>query len=305
MHKLPARVSLRFHVPGRAKSLGSTARAANCIVKAANAAGAVARSESSRMDLRRDRVAGGPRKTRLPRPRRRAFARSLRPQNAPRHGLLRLRRASGRHRVDVRRRGPERLHRRRHAVRVRVQLEPGRGGHHSARRPVPVGDGVLPLEGRQRRHAGRPASDLRRRVERQGRHAHPQGHEAAADVPQGAGRGLRQADHARHEVGVDLVDAKRGEPGPPVQRRALHDLGAPAGRERTGRRREALYAARRSYLRALRAQASRAPCAQANEPRLRPRQTAMPTTARATTCGAPRWTWASRTSAASGRRRTR
>ena len=32
------------------------------------------------------------------------------------------------------------------------------------------------------------------------------------------------------------------------------------------------YAARRSYLRALRAQASRAPCAQANEPRLRPRQ---------------------------------
>ena len=32
------------------------------------------------------------------------------------------------------------------------------------------------------------------------------------------------------------------------------------------------YAARRSGLRALRAQASRAPCAQANEPRLRPRQ---------------------------------
>ena len=34
------------------------------------------------------------------------------------------------------------------------------------------------------------------------------------------------------------------------------------------------YAARRSGLRALRAQASRAPCAQANEPRLRPRQAA-------------------------------
>ena len=33
-----------------------------------------------------------------------------------------------------------------------------------------------------------------------------------------------------------------------------------------------MYAARRSGLRALRAQASRAPCAQANEPRLRPRQ---------------------------------
>ena len=33
-----------------------------------------------------------------------------------------------------------------------------------------------------------------------------------------------------------------------------------------------LYAARRSGLRGLRAQASRAPCAQANEPRLRPRQ---------------------------------
>ena len=33
----------------------------------------------------------------------------------------------------------------------------------------------------------------------------------------------------------------------------------------------AWYAARRSGLRALRAQASRAPCAQANEPRLRPR----------------------------------
>ena len=33
-----------------------------------------------------------------------------------------------------------------------------------------------------------------------------------------------------------------------------------------------MYAARRSSLRALRAQASRAPCAQANEPRLRPRQ---------------------------------
>ena len=54
MHKLPARVSLRFHVPGRAKSLGSTARAANCIVKAANAAGAVARSESSRMWISAD-----------------------------------------------------------------------------------------------------------------------------------------------------------------------------------------------------------------------------------------------------------
>ena len=35
---------------------------------------------------------------------------------------------------------------------------------------------------------------------------------------------------------------------------------------------EGRYAARRSGLRALRAQASRAPCAQANEPRLRPRQ---------------------------------
>ena len=35
------------------------------------------------------------------------------------------------------------------------------------------------------------------------------------------------------------------------------------------------YAARRSGLRALRAQASRAPCAQANEPRLRPRQDAV------------------------------
>ena len=34
---------------------------------------------------------------------------------------------------------------------------------------------------------------------------------------------------------------------------------------------DAWYAARRSGLRALRAQASRAPCAQANEPRLRPR----------------------------------
>ena len=35
------------------------------------------------------------------------------------------------------------------------------------------------------------------------------------------------------------------------------------------------YAARRSGLRALRAQAPRAPCAQANEPRLRPRQDAV------------------------------
>ena len=35
-----------------------------------------------------------------------------------------------------------------------------------------------------------------------------------------------------------------------------------------------MYAARRSGLRALRAQASRAPCAQANEPHLRPRQEA-------------------------------
>ena len=42
-----------------AKCIGSTARAANCIVKAANAAGGAARSESSRMwSPRRDRVRG-------------------------------------------------------------------------------------------------------------------------------------------------------------------------------------------------------------------------------------------------------
>ena len=47
------------------------------------------------------------------------------------------------------------------------------------------------------------------------------------------------------------------------------------------------YAARRSYLRALRAQASRAPCAQANEPRLRPRQTGA-VSAKTTPTRAPR-----------------
>ena len=61
---------------------------------------------------------------------------------------------------------------------------------------------------------------------------------------------------------VDLVDANRGEPRPPVQRRAL-DVGEP--QTRTPRRRHKLYAARRSGLRALRAQASRALCL-ANEP---------------------------------------
>ena len=43
-----------------------------------------------------------------------------------------------------------------------------------------------------------------------------------------------------------------------------------------------MYAARRSGLRALRAQAPRAPCAQANEPRLRPRQGADPNRLKAT-----------------------
>ena len=46
------------------------------------------------------------------------------------------------------------------------------------------------------------------------------------------------------------------------------------------------YAARRSGLRALRAQASRAPCAQANEPRLRPRQTSTRTCAVSARSGA-------------------
>ena len=46
------------------------------------------------------------------------------------------------------------------------------------------------------------------------------------------------------------------------------------------------YAARRSGLRALRAQASRAPCAQANEPRLRPRQTSTRTSAASARSGA-------------------
>ena len=219
-------------------------------------------------------------------------------------GSVRLRygvRADGRRQdvLDERRRRRGARHR---PPRCRRNRQPGAPAGHRARAPRPAADGAHAAAARTRGISGAQLSptslpaphpaphpappsttdpsrsfdarDSQREDHRPPRQEPRQESGPApgrADGPRRAlrRRRLRQRAAAHSRRGGRLVGGRRRR----ARRRADAERRRPPSHPRDAHERgELTYAACRSGLRAMRAQASRAPCAQANEPRLRPRQ---------------------------------
>ena len=130
---------------------------------------------------------------------------------------------------------------------------------HTPHSPICAGEDGRPQEAGgegARRGAARPRGGARRG--RRDQVGQPQRDQVSQDAARADPRRVRgRAPH--HGQLRHLVDLDEALPRQPLGEGRDHQL-------------RLAYAARRSGLRALRAQAPRAPCAQANEPRLRPRQ---------------------------------